>query len=435
MITCNRKTRRDRGRPLKRPFPIGPVFSNVENVSNELSVDQGLVKLDRAEVVLANYDLILSDFPNSFGAKFKSRYLDSFCSKCLISGTTCPNAIDKWLLKNAAYISKSQAEVNSINSEVHGVLVDTASYRPPRYGRAMVVEVRQGNDDLIEGLLDIKGCGVRNSSVPQFEANRNGLEYLGDALADYFYGWLIDKIFDMVGLSYQSVPIYAVIDTGFDIVDGWRGTAAAGLHIRRAHQRRKGGGELPIAGTDEEKIMIQMEAVLRNFGITSSTHQTTYKFVKAGSPLNTKLFYGGKQLELSSTKSKEKAFDLANNLRSGFLEMTNYQLANDFSWDRTQAQFVDLGHFHVRRDFYYPFTNGVKDTIFQVGRVFKPSDIDFPKRYSEVAIDAELFGRQNVTGQCFFLAQAFRKGTANRRLISMTLNKAIKKAFKGNIHA
>ncbi len=180
-----------------------------------------------ARVVFANYALIRHDFPALRGAS-----------------TT---AIDAWLVEHGAVISVGQA--------------------PPMYGRAVVMPVPGG-------LLDVKGAGVETGVTPTRNWHQNGLLMLGAGIGSAGFQDLIHNVFRDARSELWCVPEYAILDLGFDVrlMDG--GTEPACILLRRAHRRQRGGGDLPDAGSVEEQVKLEIELLLRQYGITSCTSWT-----------------------------------------------------------------------------------------------------------------------------------------------------------------
>ncbi|HEX8380455.1 MAG TPA: hypothetical protein VF619_07900 [Allosphingosinicella sp.] len=359
-----------------------------------------------ARVVIANYQAILHDFPQVFaGPEAFERFRALSCAACVERRRICRRAIDDWLIRNAAFVSAAQAKPNRANSAIdHGPSV-RRGYRPPRYGRALVLPIEEGAAPGQAGFLDIKGIGVAPDRVPENRAYANGLEYLGQVLADYFYGALIDKVFARACPGYCTVPVYAVIDLGFDVVDYWHGTAPAGLHVRRAHTRHEGGVEIPMSGSDEEKIILHMELLLRAWGLTTADLPTSYH-VETVDGVET-LKFSAWAVEPKNEREAEKARVITEIARSGRLELINVQLIEGLDWQTRHAQMVDMGHISVRRNFRFPFANPTRDSLLRVGRVIKPGDRAFVQPVAEHALDADLCSKTSVFAFGFAAAQAF----------------------------
>jgi hypothetical protein len=70
---------------------------------------------------------------------------------------------------------------------------------------------------------------------------------------------LIGEVFRLSGTHFSVLPEYALIDTGFDIItpDGER--TPAGIVVRQAHRRPRGGGFMPAFDSPEQRVVFQVE--------------------------------------------------------------------------------------------------------------------------------------------------------------------------------
>lgn len=394
---------------LKRRFLGGALIDRIEAVSTGTIGCESVVEVETARVVCANYDAIVRDFPHIFGpdAQYPEKSVD--CVTCTPAKRPCPSAINAWLVRNAGVVSRQQAEPNTVNSSISHVQSERVAYRPPGYGRALVVPVDSPAVPGTAGFLDLKGAGVAPGRTPSQSLYSNGLEYLGYAIADFFYGWLIDSIFARTFPDYGTVPVYAVIDLGFDIVDGWHGTGAAGLHVRRAHTRPVDTPWLPSSGSDRERLMLHIELLLRTFGLTTAGPGTAFDI--SDDPDDPKLQYNGKSIRLRTELEIEKAKRLETVIRESGgqrLEMANVQLTNETCWENKSARMYDFGQVNARRDFVHPMANPVLNAALQVGRILSPADASFVRPNRAIAVDPYLCDRHSVNAYGFFCAQAFR---------------------------
>ena len=260
------------------------------------------------------------------------------------------------------------------------------------------------------GYLDLKGAGVAPGRTPSHRAYSNGLEYLGFAIADFFYGALVDAIFARTLPGYQVLPVYAVIDLGFDVVDGWLGTGPAGLHVRRAHSRPTPEECLPRSGTDREKLMLHVELLLRAFGLSTTGAGTAYKFADANQ--GDELVYSGVAVDVKNELERQKAAEIAEVIRASGgsrLEVTNVQLTSEGNWADKTLQMLDFGQMNAYREFTNPVANLIRDGALRVGRIVSPDQASFVRPNSRVAVDPNLCNRHSVNAYGFYAAQAFRR--------------------------
>jgi hypothetical protein len=194
------------------------------------------VQVTTARVVLADYDLLKKDFPDLRGLSNLE--------------------IDGWILSNTAFISKPQATQEVVNTRVSTSALERAAFRPKDYGRALVFKVGDS------GLIDAKGAGA---VYPLASDHSNGLASLGEAIREFAYENLVNKIFTHSQSEYKTVRNYAVIDLGFDIKNADGSTSPAGTVLRQAHERSL--GSYSLIDTDRA---LKIEQLLRRYGVTSA---------------------------------------------------------------------------------------------------------------------------------------------------------------------
>jgi len=382
-----------------------------------------VLQVPGARVVVANYGALLSDFKESFGPGFRVRYAGWTCRRCAARGAICFRAIDRWIVDAFALVSEAQAAANDVNSPIAGRPSAARAHRPPGYGRALIVEVP---GEGASAWADIKGAGVAPGRQPRRDYNANGLEYLGLALADFFYAWLADRIFADSGYAYRTLPIYAVLDLGFDIVDGWAGTGPAGLHVRRARPRPR---RVALSGSDEERVALHVELLLRSYGLTTAHAGTS--FAVAAGPGGRSLHYGGSPVRLNGAAETARADALVAAIGRGQLELSNIQLTEGADWPGKKGCIVDIGSFDSRNRFRWPFATAALDRIFRIGHVVSPGDRAFVQPHPAKSVDAALFNRVVVNAQCLHAANAFRRGRLTGLEVARMLRRAVMRAGVG----
>jgi hypothetical protein len=316
--------------------------------------------------------------------------------------------INAWIIRNAGFISEQQLQPNSVNSPIEvDVQTSREACRPPYYGRAVVVPIDDPGDEAGAKYLDLKGVGVAPGCIPSQLPHSNGLEYLGDALADFFYGWLIDTIFARSCPGYQILPVYAVLDLGFDVYGNEYGSAPAGMHVRRSHTRPF--PPLPLSGSAHEKLTLHIELLLRHFGLTSATYGTALMLSDRGDEPELRCF--GNKLAIETEAEKQKAQYVMNVIRecdSKLLSMANIQTTNELDWDKKSVQIFDLGHITASRRFTSPFANKIRDAALGVGRVVRPGEPSYIQPSRKDRVDPELCDRETVNSYGFYAADKFR---------------------------
>lgn len=261
-----------------------PVLRSIEDLDEPLVKSERCYTLANARVIWAHYDLIQRDFT---GTDFVATMP---CAVNLPAGVrSLPVSdrpdIDAWLLLHAAVISEAQLRPNTINEEIPVCGPTRVGYRPPRYGRALVVQVADtwpdyayaSPDHRPQGLLDVKGCGVAPCQIPQLQVHRSGLLDLPTALCELASQLIIERIFHYLSVDVCGLGIYAILDLGFRMKVHRGSVFPACAIIRRAHRRPPGNIERPIYGSEQHRIKLAIEFILRSFGLTSCSPDTQFR--------------------------------------------------------------------------------------------------------------------------------------------------------------
>lgn len=375
-----------------------------------------VLRVEGARVVLANYELLQEDFPELRGLSRK--------------------IIDQWLIRNAALVSRVQAAQSEVNSTIATNGTSTA-YRPPLYGRALVVPVEGAH-----GLLDLKGTGVAPGRKATPAAHSNGLLSLGEALANVALRELIELIFRSAPTQFRTVPEYGVLDLGYDVCGLIGVPTPAGMQVRRAHCRPVGGVELPLAGSPEQQVKLEIELLLRHYGVTSTSPATS--FVIDDKNGDVEITYAGKPIPQHPDEQIANFLRLAG-YQSGtmILEGVNVQLTRDSAIRPSRATVIDFGHYSVRDRFEHTLVSLVRDRSMRWGGAIQPDAPHFVQPHSLLRTDVEEWGTPDecdlrfavphhpeliwpapfVVG--FELAHAFRDGSIDTRGVRARLDAMI----------
>lgn len=205
-----------------------------------------MAHVEGAEVAYANYEALKRDFPE----------IRHYSEK----------QIQEWILKNFAYVSKTQLKLNNLRQTPVPISphVEKKGYRPIAYNRADVIPALDDQGHSI-GLVDVKGTGIKEggtkylSQINQFkEAQGNqekidrlrvsdhsdGLMSLGEAIAELTRERATKKIFDIENVknkkNLQTVESYFIIHLPFQILKEGSRTIPAALYGRQAHLGRSG---------------------------------------------------------------------------------------------------------------------------------------------------------------------------------------------------
>ncbi len=428
---------RPREPELGRYYSEGPVFRSLSEITGTPLRDEKVHELTEARVLYVNHELILRDFPELAAdistARDRSReHLQA--------------PVDRWLLSNVAFISTSQASQCEANTPIPSRPSEVIATRPHAYGRALLFSIaanrRPGTapNDLrmaAEGLLDVKGSGCAPDVTPRIGTHRDGLLKLSDALLEVLNQQLIEAIFRHAGTGFSTVPIYAVIDPGFDIKLPRDRTAPAGLLVRRAHRRPKGGAALPKYGTPEQIVQLEVELLLRRYGITSSNQITSILFREENGELRVR--WGRTELEWLKPKDlatlrKASRFDGTPLLIDG----VNVQLTQTVSVDPLRCELIDFGTYRVFASFDRPLLSLVTDRLLRWGGAIRPGEPRFVVPDPAVRIPCETWGpvvdgdgETHLDIFCAELASALEARSMGRDELHAALDAMLREATRG----
>jgi hypothetical protein len=358
--------------------------------------------------------------------------------------------IDDWLIANAAFVSAAQAGQAVVNTPIATDGGPIIGYRPPRYGRAVVVTVRDivrqrlpnpQRWDIGDGLLDLKGAGVAAGKIPSHEMHSDGLEYLGVALGDFVIRTVVEEIFRRAAPALWSVPIYAVLDLGFDVRCGWHETAEAGLHVRRAHRRPLMGGMLPQSGSPEERVQCEIEMLLRNYGLTSAAGMSALLIEEQRGSITARI--DGEVLDNLTASERTllrrlrtmgsrcpNFFSTRLGVRESLrIDRVNIQLAREVGTEPSTGQMVDFGHINARSSFLYPISSAVNDRPFCLGGIIWPDNAAYIQPDPRLLLPLEFWNRMSLNEFCFTLASKFRQGEISRDELRRVMEQPVHRAI------
>lgn len=177
--------------------------------------------------------------------------------------------LERWLLNHIPRISRIQAAQSAANTPVRASGPEIAVYRPRRYVRAAILHVPHPRGDFV--LFDVKGCGVRPGYriVPD---GANGLMSLSEAVHELLMERLTAIALRHARHAVATVPIYAILDLGFDVRPRPRRPAEPAVLLVRAARPRpeyQWGDASPEPGVAAR--LLDIELTLRRYGITASS--------------------------------------------------------------------------------------------------------------------------------------------------------------------
>lgn len=361
-----------------------------------------------ARVVFADYELIRADFP-SLGSE---------------------EQIDAWLLQNAALISEQQTEPNAVNTPLRVGEERILACRPPLYGRSLVADLaatrrclrRSGTEpvmDGVDGLLDLKGAGIAFGKTPIHDMHGDGLLPLTEAIDETFKSLLIDRVFKHAGSSHRCVPVYAVIDGGFDLLPEERTGA---IVVRRAMRRLPGNADLPYYRSAHHRTVLEIELLLRQYGLTSANELSRLELRREGCEVT--LTFSGRRVSETETAALGVFFDLVCAGRDTSFDTINVQLTRDALDDPTRAVVVDFSHYRVEPVFRLPMLSFVRDRAYRWGGASRPDEPGYIQARPELAVPSHAWTADAVAN----LAAGYRSGTVDGAQIRLEILHSVDEA-------
>jgi hypothetical protein len=412
---------------LPRSFPAGPVLRRIADLDREGVRRETVLRVAGARVVFLHRALLQHDFP-ALGDEALARAHPGLRRK---RGEERERAVSallaRWLVQHAALISRpqvTQTEVNSPIRTIPGRAGRRTAHRPPDYGRAVVARVPGG---LLDGLLDIKGAGIAPGRRPSFASHGTGLLFLGEALREVAFGELVDAALCHAGSPCRTLPVYGVLDLGFDALMLPEGPIhPAGLLVRRAHRRPPWGGGLKPAGSPLVALELELELLLRRYGLTSVGPMTRIEL--AGDARRLAVRYGFTPLSLKSQDLRRIR------QRTGFaggalvLEGTNVQLTREAERGPGEAQLVDFGAYRTRERFAGPLASLVSSRLLRLGSILHPHDPRYVQPDPALGLPDRMFDQQGEADLPYDLAKGFRSGALSGDEVRQELDRMIREA-------
>ncbi len=304
--------------------------------------------------------------------------------------------LEAWLLRNAAVISDPQARQERTNSPIETTGDLLIAHRLPRYGRAVVMSTRASLrklpharylewHDEPDGLLDIKGVGVPPGARPEPKLHQTGLLPLSEAFTEVLRQRLIEAIFRHAEVDLKGVGIYGILDLGFRVKTPSEHIPAAAI-VRRAHLRAPGGVELPAHGSPEQRILLQVELLLRLYGVTS-TNPTRLEVREGEHGLIA--LRGLEPLHADVSLLEQLVRDVG---RPPPWEMAavNVQLTRHAFEGPLRARLVDFGQYQFEPRFELPLLSLVHDRFLQWGGAMWPTEPGWIQPDPQLAVRREV---------------------------------------------
>lgn len=382
---------------LKAYFPTGPVHTSLDQLKHKEYPEEELVRVANTKVLHANYKLLQHDFPQlndqTLAKNFPSRFPQQK-----------ETLINEWLLDHTSFVSKPQAQQSVVNTPIQSTEETTIGYRPKFYGRAIIYSLAENrkvlenaseiSSDENTGLLDVKGAGITPGKKPTFETHGNGLLMLEDAFIEYVNQQLIQGIFFHAQTTYDTLPIYAIIDLGFKVKHSQRSDSPACLLIRRAHTRPSNSGGLPKYGSQQQRLQLDIELLLRKYGMTSINKDTTIKLWKRNGKLQ--LIYGKSRMR-NLTDDQLKNLEEVSGIKDQQMvfEGVNVQHTGEYVHDSNEksCQLVDFGSYHYQSAFSNPILSLTSDKLMRWGGSIFPGSERYVQPDPRIALPEAYWGK------------------------------------------
>jgi hypothetical protein len=341
-------------------FPAGPLLRAIGDLDDDGIRPDRAYALRDARLLFADHELLQHDFP-------------------WLRGRT-PEFRERWLLDRAAVMSATQVGQEEVNTPIATCGDPRPAWRPTRYGRALVVP----------GLLDVKGAGAGADRPPTLDTHGNGLLLLRDGLREVLFQWIVDEIFHRAEPRLWTVPVYGVIDCGFDAKTQAGTTEPAGLIVRRAHRRSPGNVDLPARGSRDEEVKFEIELLLRSYGITSANRGTRF-LLREDEYLQ--VYYSGVEQERLGEAEAAVVRGWMRGRPVVAADGVNIQTVRELELDpECRTQLVDFGHYQVRDRFEDPVVSLAYGCVLRWGAALWPDDPYFPQPRPGIALPVERWG-------------------------------------------
>ncbi len=386
---------------LDFPFSTEFLFSQIGQINIRKATKETVKQVNNTKVVFANYDLLMNDFPQISESELIKRHpsLKHLSERMRLIKIRI--IIDKWLIKHGSYISSNQSIENDVNTKIDIGNNTTQAYRPTNYGRALIFAIEDTNSELgLDeeigekeddcGLIDVKGVGVDTDTLPLNKCHYDGLMSMSECFRELLIEQLIHQIFLKEQSSHTTLPIYAIIDLGFDQLSRDNKSKKnkerkndselipVGLTLRRAHNRIPGNGDLPDYRTPIYYATKEIELMLRKYGITSANSSTTTKL--SPKTAGFELYYSGRRVKLIEG-SLLAYFENLTSKRSDpiHFEGINIQITADFLENPSRGILVDFGQYNIHDSFENPIVFLASDRVLYWGDVQWPQEMGYIK--------------------------------------------------------
>lgn len=418
-------------------FTNGPLLKSIDELEQDGILAETVLRVKGTRVAYINYRLLQHDFPQLTNDALEISYPELGVLKGAKKRKAILKIIENWLIFHTSFISTEQAFQTTVNTKISIGNSQTKAYRPPGYGRSLVFSIEENAYNLRKEkrsvsvcenrLIDVKGVGVAPGKIPINDSHSNGINSLEFAIFELIMQELLQKIFITSNNNISTIPVYGILDLGFDEKahktekNEFR-NKPAGLIARRAHRRPKDSGGLYTYGSAGQHVQLEIELILRKYGITSSNTNTTIKILKENGKLN--IQYGSQHIDFFSErqlKEIEKVSHFIDGMEPLYFEGINIQQTREISLNPLAATLVDFQSYQVKKKFTNPILMLVSDCLLRWGGTIWPNHKDFVRPHSKLKIPYSLIngqgkifgydlgeGRSKIDSLCYGLAEDFR---------------------------
>jgi hypothetical protein len=381
-------------------FSEGPILKSISDLKQGEVKSETVYATSGAEVILANYELLQHDFPclrldNLEKLHPELKVVTGKAKKMMIR-----DHIDDWLIRHTCFISEDQPKQEIVNTKIQLTGEKVEAFRPVLYGRALVFSLHNNYKGLgidakkmgyEDGLLDVKGTGLEAGKEHTYYDHGNGLLTLAEAFVEYTYQQLCEAAFRHSGSSFETLPTYAIIKQGFNVRNTGGIAGPAGLLVRRAQRRPENPGGLPAFKTDMQLLQLEVELLLRRYGISSVNYVTQIRLWRDRGKI--KMTYGGKDVN-SLNEDQMKNIEEVSRVKNERIvfEGVNIQHTREWGKDPWRAVVIDFGSFQIRKKFNNPILSLVTDKLMRWGGTIWPDFESFPQPIPELAVPYDLWG-------------------------------------------
>jgi hypothetical protein len=380
---------------------------HVEDLDEPELRGEDVLRLATARVIFADHDLLRRDFPALRSDALAAAHPEIAIAPSHARPALEQRRIDEWLLHHAGYVSTSQAAACVVNTPIATIGGAVRAHRPPRYGRAAIVELKASSAvpppgvsapwiAETDGLLDLKGIGVAPGRTPRPGLYSDGLLQLDLALRELLFQRLIEAVFRHAGTSLSTVPVYGLLDAGFDSTNVWHSGSVrpAAIIVRGAHRRHRRGTELPARGSVEQHVLCAVELLLRRYGVTSVGAPGTLALCADDRGHVTATVDG--RPATASRAQIEALWAMSRRGRWPVLEGINVQTTRVLTWEPLLAELVDFGQFVVRGEMDLPLVSLVRDRPLRFGGVRFPDRCGYVRPHPRSRATPDEWGERPI---------------------------------------